>query len=81
MLGTCQWRWKTDGLVNARLFEIGNRRLDETPRARGFRVSDAFAKISMIGRFADGFAAMDEDDLAREIDNIVHDRLPSFAVE
>jgi hypothetical protein len=34
----------------------------------------------MIRRFADGFTAMDEDDLAREIDKVVHHRLPSFAV-
>jgi hypothetical protein len=35
----------------------------------------------MTGRLADSIAAMDEDDLAREIDKVLHDRLPSFAIE
>src|SRR5262245_53841148 len=67
-------------LVNAWFFEVGDRRLDQSPSARGFYVAEALAKIRVIGRFVNGFAAMDEDDLAREINKIMHDRLPSFAV-
>src|SRR5688500_1795104 len=66
--------------VNSRFFEVGDRRLNQAPSMRGFSVAKALAQVRVIGRFADGFSAMDEDDLAREIDKVMHDRLPSFAM-
>jgi len=80
MLGTCQRPSEVKNLVNAWFFEIVDRRLDETPGLRRLGVAEALAEIGMIRRFTDGFAAMDEDDLAREIDKVVHHRLPSIAV-
>jgi hypothetical protein len=67
-------------LMNLGRFEIADGRLNEAPRLGGFEIASTFANLGMAGRFAHSFAAMDEDDLAREIDKVLHVRLPSFAV-
>ena len=66
--------------MNLRRFEIADGRLNEAPGFGGFEVTGTFANLGMAGRFAHSFAAMDEDDLAREINKVLQDRLPSFAV-
>jgi hypothetical protein len=66
--------------MNLGCFEIADGRLNEAPRLGHFEIASMLADFSMASRFANGFATMDEDHLAREIDKVLHVRLPSFAV-
>src|SRR5262245_9053036 len=68
------------GSMHARRFEVADCRLHAPPRRGHFQVPGSLADFGVTSRFAHGFATMYEDDLACEIDNVLHVRLPSFAV-
>src|SRR5262245_28439443 len=65
--------------MDPRRFEIADGRLYEPPGLGHFEIASMLADFGMASRFAYGFASVHEDDLAREIDNVMHVRLPSFA--